>query len=343
MSQPWKVIVYIAADNSLYEDALLSLRQITESSLSASVEILVQLDGPTAELASRYRCAGGQRKLYWQAPSHYTLDRGTRVKDFPLDSVDSSEGKRRIFLVLWGHGAGLDHVYVYKQPPSPAPASAIIPERGNPSNAVNSDSTPNQASPLTVGHTPVLRPFDLLNSDNANRNVTDIDLGRILLDFKTERGQKIDLLGLDACMMGMAEICHELRNSVSLMVASDEEIPGGSWPYDLILGDLTKFYGMDPSTLTTVIISRFLERYTTVSNPTSISLSAYDLSACDEFATKFKGLVDAISIDLNEGTTKSKIVRARDFSRTPDEAAYIDLVVFCDELTRSFPADSAIY
>jgi hypothetical protein len=345
MSEPWKMLVYIAADNSLYEDAQISLRQITQSSLSANVEILVQFDGPTDTLASRYRCSAGRKTLYWQAPKDYTNDRRKRLKDFLCDSIRSSERKKRIFLVLWGHGAGLDHVYVYKtaeQGPIGAPSAVNTADNGE-SRA--QDVPPQQPLPApnaAAARGLVFQAFDALNSNNANRYVKDIDLGRVLLEFKEENGTKIDILGLDACLMGMAEICHELRESTSLMVASDEDLPKGSWPYDLILSDLTRFPGMDSGTLSTVVISRFLERYMEAGSQTRISLSSYNLGACDRFAVQFKRLVDAITADLATDGTMSKVIRARDFSRTADEPVYIDVAVFCSELVESFPADSAI-
>ena len=41
------MLVYISADNTLYNNAQVSLRQLTEASLLNNVEIIVQLDGPT--------------------------------------------------------------------------------------------------------------------------------------------------------------------------------------------------------------------------------------------------------------------------------------------------------
>jgi hypothetical protein len=338
MSQPWKMIVYIAADNSLYQDAMVNLRQITVSSLSSDVEILVQFDGPTADLASRYRCADGRKTLYWQAPEGYTCDRRKRLEDFLSDSVRPSGEKKRIFLVLYGHGGGLDHVYVYKKSPKPVSKEGHGQAPSLLSNAIV-DAKP-QLVTMNPGKTLVA---DVLNAANANLYVKDIDLSHILQDFKKQSGQKIDILGLDACLMGMAEICHELRESVALMVASDEDLPKGSWPYDLILSDLTKFPGMDAGTLSTLVISRFLERYIQAATDARFSLSSFDLAACDKFADKFKRLVDAMTGALDQDATRGQIVRARSFSRTADESAYVDVAVFCKELTESFPASSPIH
>ena len=65
MYQPWKFLVYIAADNVLYEDAQVSLREIADSSLFSDVEITVQVDGPTEAMATRYKCEKGSKRLIW--------------------------------------------------------------------------------------------------------------------------------------------------------------------------------------------------------------------------------------------------------------------------------------
>jgi len=57
MAHPWKFLVYIAADNSLYDAAQMSLREITEATQFSDIETIVQIDGPTSDLATRYRCS----------------------------------------------------------------------------------------------------------------------------------------------------------------------------------------------------------------------------------------------------------------------------------------------
>ena len=82
MYQPWKFLIYIAADNVLYENAQVSLREITDSTLLGDVEIIAQIDGPIAAMASRYKCEKGGKRLIWVAPENYPADRGDRLRDF---------------------------------------------------------------------------------------------------------------------------------------------------------------------------------------------------------------------------------------------------------------------
>jgi hypothetical protein len=319
MSEPWKILMYIAADNSLFDHALVSLRQTIEASGLGSTEILMQFDGPDQDSAARFRIAAGRKTVEWEATAGYTADRAKRLEhflDWAAEEDKKSGGKGPIFLVLWGHGAGLDHVYVY---------------------ATASDSTPTIVRPVTPG------VKDFLDAGDANLYVKNIELAPIFRQFTKKIGRKIDVLGLDACLMGMAEIAHEVRESVETMVSSDEDIPDASFPYREIIGALETNPAMDGETLGRFIVDKYVATYNPAKDTTQVSLSSLKLQSCDAFAAEFKSLVKALLAELVEETTMNRIARAREFSRTQSEPAYIDLFVFLTELTESFSKSSDIY
>ena len=45
------------------------------------------------------------------------------------------------------------------------------------------------------------------------------------------RGQKIDLVGFDACLMSCMELAEVLADSVSYLLTSEELEPGNGWQY----------------------------------------------------------------------------------------------------------------
>ena len=304
MYQPWKFLIYIAADNVLYENAQVSLREITDSCLLSDVEIIAQIDGPTAAMATRYNCQKGSKRLTWVAPENYTPDRGDRLRDFLNAAAANINPHQRILLVLWGEGNGLDHIYFYGDP---------------------EDSNP--------------QPPEV----NANRYVKDIELGSILFEFTQKLGRPIDVLGFDACKMAMAEICYEVRESVSIVVGSDEQIPKESWPYERLLRDLARFPGMNASTLSTLIVSRYVEKYKVPGKSDRVSLSAMNLSGSDELAAATRRLVQAFEAVAGDLSGKRRIFRARDASRTADDTSYIDFGVFCEELMDSFDEHTPVH
>lgn len=50
-------------------------------------------------------------------------------------------------------------------------------------------------------------------------------------DAAQATGRKIDVIGFDACLMSMVEVGYELKDHADLMVASQEVIGSGGWPY----------------------------------------------------------------------------------------------------------------
>ena len=306
MYQPWKFLIYIAADNLLYENAQVSLREITDSSLLGDVEIIAQIDGPTAAMSTRYKCEKGSKRLIWVAPENYIADRGDRLRDFLNAAAGNINAHQRILLVLWGEGNGLDHIYFYGDPKDSRTAE---PE-----------------------------------ARNANRYVKDIELGSILLEFTQKLGRRIDVLGFDACKMAMAEVCYEVRESVSIVVGSDEQVPKESWPYERLLQDLARFPGMNANTLSTLIVSRYVEKYKVPGKTDRVSLSAMNLSGSDELGAARRDAwcrrSNAVAGDL---PGKRRIFRARDASRTADDTSYIDFGVFCEELMESFDEHTPVH
>jgi hypothetical protein len=334
VAQPWKLLVYLAGDNTLYSNAQISFHEIVASTFDSSIETIVQIDGPSAQLSTRYRCAQGTKEVIWEAPDGYTSDRSIRLTDFLKASITAPIEPKRIFLVLWGHGAGLDHVYFYDNPSqNGAPASAPVAKPRA------------QAAPATAAQTNPIHftAHEVLNGGNANRYVSDVSLARILDGVARSIGRKVDVVGFDACMMAMAEVIYEMRNSTSVVVASDEEVPAGSWPYAAILADLARCSGMDAGTLSTAIVGRYLEQYSTRGPTERVSLSAFDLDGCGSLAVGMTNLVNTLSPSVADGVIRRKVLRARDSSRTPDMVTYIDLGVFCRELTESFDKSHPAY
>jgi hypothetical protein len=334
MYQPWKFLIYMGADNVLYDNAQICLREIVDASLFSDLDMTVQIDGPTAAMATRYQCEKGSKRLIWEAPEYYTADRGDRLRDFLDAAAVTCNSHQRILLVLWGEGSGLDSVYFYGD----------LHDRRMADNPLNplleAGEDPHRLfKAMQAVQTMQGVPDDVLNGQNANLYVKNMELGAILLEFSKKIGRRIDILGFDACLMAMAEICYEVRESVSMVVGSDERVPKESWPYAWILRELARFPGMNASTLSTLIVGRYIERY----KNERVSLSTMNLSDSEELAWAWSRLVEAFGAVAHNVALKRRIFRARDASRNADQASYIDLGAFCQELMESFEERTPVH
>jgi len=143
-----------------------------------------------------------------------------------------------------------------------------------------------------------------------------------LATIKTER-QQVDLVGFDACLMGMTEVAYEIKDLANVMVASEASEPGDGWPYDTIIADLSASPIMNATDLGATIVNRYGESYGTASETTQ---SAIDLSIMDTLASYINDL--AVAMDSN----KSEITAARAGSQEYDYPENIDLYHFADLL-----------
>ena len=99
----------------------------------------------------------------------------------------------------------------------------------------------------------------------------------------------IDLVGFDACLMGMVEVAYQIKDSADVMVSSEETVPVDGWPYETILSDLQTTPTMSPESLGTVIVDRYYESYSF-----SEVCSAVALSQMDNLASSINTLAQTI-------------------------------------------------
>lgn len=105
----------------------------------------------------------------------------------------------------------------------------------------------------------------------------------------------IDLIGADACLMGMVEFADQISNSASVFVGSEQNEPGDGWSYDTILADLTANPTWTAAQLGTAIVNRYGESYGGAQ-----TLSAIDLSMMDSLSTATSQLATTI---MNNATS----------------------------------------
>lgn len=123
--------------------------------------------------------------------------------------------------------------------------------------------------------------------DSSHNHITTAQLTTALKEIETKLGQKVDLLGFDACLMQMLEVAYAVKDHVGYLVGSEETEPGEGWCYD----DIGKAWkkGMNPSQLAALIVEKYAESY----NGGSAGSSSATQSALD--CTKIDSLVDAIN------------------------------------------------
>lgn len=72
---------------------------------------------------------------------------------------------------------------------------------------------------------------DISYDDYSGHKITTEQLGLAMAQAAQIIGHKVDLYGSDACLMAMAEIASEMKDSVVAFAGSEEVEPGEGWPY----------------------------------------------------------------------------------------------------------------
>jgi len=86
-------------------------------------------------------------------------------------------------------------------------------------------------------------------------------------------GQKFEVIGFDACLMGMIEVYGSLYNDSNYMVASEEVIPATGWSYAAWLGQLAQDPAMSGRELTQAIVSTYINQDTAFTRASSAEIA----------------------------------------------------------------------
>jgi len=166
--------------------------------------------------------------------------------------------------------------------------------------------------------------------DDTSKDFLDnLEMKRVLLSVKKTLGHKIDILGMDACLMSMAEVGYQLRDSVQLTVGSEEVEPGDGWPYHTILAALAKKPQMFPQELASTIVKNYLASYDANSGVTQ---AACDLTKSGAMAEVVDQLAQTLKGHVADSAVSTAILQARTQVQSYEVADYIDLYDFCDLL-----------
>ncbi len=104
-------------------------------------------------------------------------------------------------------------------------------------------------------------------------------------DDKTD-AKLINVLGMDSCLMSMAEVCYQVRDSVDYLVGSEGFVQDAGWPYGFLLKKLREQLGdridgtykaIAPADLVECIVQNYIAYYREYL-PANVSV---DMSGCE--------------------------------------------------------------
>jgi len=239
----WTLLIYMAADNDLASQGVRDLEEMLAVGASPEVAVVVLFDRkhrgatryriPSRPGVSRARCP--QNKL-----GKINMGDPATLADF-LRWGQAQLPARRRALILWDHGDGW-------RPYNPL----------NPSGGLR---TKRHFSARVRVQRAGMRPQYIGIDDQGRGSLDDdwLDMGELRQGLAQGLGGRpLDLLGFDACLMSQLEVLYEVRDTASVIVGSEEEMPLTGLPYREVLGYLNQHTDTPPGPFAEAIAKSFL-------------------------------------------------------------------------------------
>lgn len=308
----WTILTYIQADNNLAPFAEYNIHEMQRVYKSENVNMLIQWHLPRLSKVQRYKITVNGVESESNTAKNITNNPELDVVN-AMRWAASKHPAKHYMLVLWNHGNGiLDQSWAKR-------------------NIRNWKKRPLRGLPWL--EIPGLEPLGNRGILYSETNGTFMDNQQLERSLKviTESviKQKIDIIGMDACLMSMLEVGYQVKPYANILVASQNSEPGKGWNYAAILKAFNKRSGiMPPEVLAKKIVSTYEKFYK--KRIAFYTQSAIDLQKIDHLSENVNAVVRAIEhcSNLRKKHTKLFVNLARGMALRFDTPSYIDLHSF---------------
>ena len=306
------LLIYMAADNNLDKEALKDLESIRTSSVGSNINIVVQLDRdtlPNVREGFRYHFQNGEEHV--EKLGEFNSGDPELLKTF-IEEAMSKYSSEKVIVIVWSHGSGVDDKNPY------ADFIGTKKEREvKRSKLFELKSRPYEQELIGIAY-----------DDTSKDFLDNLELKKAL-----DTSKKIDVIGFDACLMGMFEIAYQLKNRAKVMVGSQYVEPPSGWDYSKIIKELK----LEENSF--IMGKQLVEFYANSDeHPTDdITQSAFNLEVVDDVARD----LDAFSKVLLENVKDKKELKYKFLSsQLFGRSDYVDLIDFLENIEHSLKIES---
>lgn len=297
----WLILIFLNGDNDLEDAAISDLQEMKSAPSNDAVRVIVQMD-TLAGTTRRVEITAGTAELIEEL-GELDMSDWNVLAQFGAWGVQSFPADHRA-LVLWDHGDGWRS--------GKAGASPLV-------KAFSFDDS-GDAGELSISKGEYAQAMDAIQAAMG--------------------GGKFDLVGFDACLMGMWEVAEATAPYADYVLFSEETEPDGGWDYEAILGTLAG----DPNVTVQGIGEAAITSYHNSGSDFS-TLSLVDLSALPVLRTAIQEM-SALLLEHPElaGQVSSARSQSQKFdSEWGSDSAYVDLKDFATHLLQfaSIPGELA--
>ena len=293
------LLIYMASDNDLARYAEQDLERIIESSYSSDMRVIVQykqsfVNNPALRVVIK------NGELVDEEDLGQINMANPKVLNSFIEASAKTYPTDKFIVILWSHGSGIDDRDIYDK--EKKRKLYFVPEK--------------EIEEIAFG-------FD----DSYQDFLDNLELQKAL-----DVSVTIDVLGFDACFMGMFEIIYQLKNQAEVVVASQYLEPALGWDYSRILEELNQ-------SGTSIDIGKqlisFHDEYHDAKERAEVTQSALDTSMIEKASIKLDKFSKLLRAELKKNdTVKNKkelritLENCQFFGRTD----YVDLIDFVDKV-----------
>jgi hypothetical protein len=331
----WLFMLYLSGDNNLSSEMIHALEHIKEQSLPEGIAMTILYDALSPSSPTYVFDLSGKRA------------KGPGGKN-PVDDVSSIPLPLTQAVARWPEDRPRPTVYEWVEDTSnPRTLRTFI------DWSKEQHKLQNQMLVLSGHGSGVVGDFLLDEDAGADEPgvLTIPDLATAL------NGAGITILGMDSCLMSMAEVCYEVRNHVGYVVGSEGFVLSAGWPYGHLLSRLrdrlkNRDITLEPGNMAKFIVDDYLDYYREFL-PAGVSV---DMAACQ--LAKFssdppKGEPPSLKTSMQELTKllieklnnekdtdiRNRLILAHWRAQSYKFEQYTDLWDFCQQLQDIGPLD----
>jgi hypothetical protein len=261
------------------------------------------------------------------------------LSDFVAWAAATCPAERNL-LVVWGHGTGWKEDPIYARYEKARQAET------------DRDAAPRESF-LSRGVFASTLAEIMAIEDETERGIAYDDSSRDFLD-NTELqvalhaanqalgpDRRLDVLGLDACLMSMMEVAYQVRREAGYLVASEAVTAAGPWPWRPILGKLNRRPDMSPDALGKLIVVEYARAYGPEGQYENFTQALTNLSRLDAVIPALDTWVRQVLAAYDDDyDVEQAMTRAAENCLRFEDEDFADLYDFVDQFAQEYVGGS---
>jgi hypothetical protein len=360
----WTIMVYLAGDNNLADECVYALTEMKAADVDNRIKVVAQFD-PTARKVRTRRFVINGNAANPKSQTAVLEGKEYRYKGRRKIMEDAIEGLPEGSVKFPPQDPPKDPS---KDPPRAAKADPDgESDSGDPKLLFDFISWTVEHHPaqhymvILSGHGGGPTEQEFLRDESSKGTLTIKELGQVFQAVRSNLEDlngaplEIDIVGMDACLMSMAEVCHQFQSSVRYMVSSESFGPQSGWPYGHILQGLKQHLDQSkgdtsPEDLASIVLDEHVDFYMeyAMTNGLSVDISLMDVHRAEDLAGVLKKLSETLINELEADPMdhpshfRDQIILAHWEAQSYNGELFVDLYDFCDCLQKRYHPERAM-